>query len=163
MEFHHRDPNEKEFSLSKSAFKSIKNLERAKKELDKCDLLCSNCHREEHYDYDFAATKERVIRKRKTRKCKFCEKEFEVNYNKKFFCSRKCCGKYVRETRLNCRISRPTKEYLEQAVLEKSMSSIAKDFDVCDSTVARWFKDYKLERPCPGYWSKKRSKKNKEF
>lgn len=45
LDFHHLDPNEKEYNLS-----SIMNWskERIKKELDKCILLCSNCHREEH-------------------------------------------------------------------------------------------------------------------
>ena len=44
MEFHHLDPTLKEFSLSKmrsSAFNA-----KIIKELDKCVLLCSNCHKE---------------------------------------------------------------------------------------------------------------------
>lgn len=43
-DFHHLDPNEKDFSIGKQArsFKSIKA------ELDKCILLCANCHRIEH-------------------------------------------------------------------------------------------------------------------
>lgn len=47
LEFHHLDPNEKDFALSDS-FRTgaIKDV---KEELDKCILLCSNCHREEHY------------------------------------------------------------------------------------------------------------------
>ena len=46
LEFHHVNPNEKDFSLSnvKLTSWSIK----IKQELDKCILLCSNCHREEH-------------------------------------------------------------------------------------------------------------------
>lgn len=46
LDFHHTNPSEKDFSFS-----SYKNyiLESIKKELDKCVLLCSNCHREEHY------------------------------------------------------------------------------------------------------------------
>ena len=44
LEFHHLDPSEKEISFSKSR-RSFENL---KAELEKCVLLCSNCHREEH-------------------------------------------------------------------------------------------------------------------
>lgn len=44
LEFHHIDPNEKDFSLSSVS----KCFETIKKELDKCILLCANCHREEH-------------------------------------------------------------------------------------------------------------------
>lgn len=43
--FHHVDPTQKEFRIANSWGKS---WERVKKELDKCILLCSNCHAEEH-------------------------------------------------------------------------------------------------------------------
>ncbi len=45
LEFHHIDKFKKD-----PTFKSIRywGFEKAKKELDKCVLLCSNCHREEH-------------------------------------------------------------------------------------------------------------------
>lgn len=35
-------------------WRKMKNwtFERVKKELDKCDLVCSNCHDEIHYGYD---------------------------------------------------------------------------------------------------------------
>jgi len=46
LTFHHRDPNEKEFEYS-----DYNNLRwsKLKEELNKCDLLCQNCHRETHY------------------------------------------------------------------------------------------------------------------
>lgn len=48
LEFHHRNPEEKEFSL-RDVGGTIALTDRVKAELDKCDLLCSNCHKEEHY------------------------------------------------------------------------------------------------------------------
>lgn len=45
LEFHHRDPGEKEFQFARYQRRSYEALA---KELDKCDLLCANCHREEH-------------------------------------------------------------------------------------------------------------------
>lgn len=49
MEFHHRDPDKKEFNLSKARSKPIDMII---KEVAKCDILCSNCHREvEHGDH----------------------------------------------------------------------------------------------------------------
>lgn len=45
LEFHHRDPNIKEYSWIKVR---LQNKETRQKELDKCDLLCSNCHAEIH-------------------------------------------------------------------------------------------------------------------
>lgn len=47
LDFHHVDPTEKEGTLSD--FSKGYNLEKFFKELDKCDLLCANCHREFHY------------------------------------------------------------------------------------------------------------------
>ena len=47
LEFHHLNPNEKDFTISDSA--KHYSLEDMKKEVDKCILVCSNCHREIHY------------------------------------------------------------------------------------------------------------------
>lgn len=44
-DFHHRDPTTKEFDGNAFTTKSWENV---KKELDKCDLLCANCHRIRH-------------------------------------------------------------------------------------------------------------------
>lgn len=46
LEFHHLDPSKKDFSISK--LKGYKFNEKIKIELDKCVMLCSNCHREAH-------------------------------------------------------------------------------------------------------------------
>ena len=43
-DFHHLDPSKKDFSVGKQQ----KAFETIKKELDKCILLCSNCHRKVH-------------------------------------------------------------------------------------------------------------------
>lgn len=45
LEFHHLDPNEKDFNISHSN----KSFESMKPELDKCILVCANCHREIHH------------------------------------------------------------------------------------------------------------------
>lgn len=46
LEFHHTDPNEKDFGISAKGY--TRSWETVKKELDKCVLVCSNCHREIH-------------------------------------------------------------------------------------------------------------------
>lgn len=45
LEFHHVNPDEKDFAMCDQDGKSFEDL---KPELDKCVLLCSNCHREVH-------------------------------------------------------------------------------------------------------------------
>ncbi len=46
MVFHHKDPCKKEFGLSMQGL--TRSWESTKRELGKCVLLCSNCHREVH-------------------------------------------------------------------------------------------------------------------
>lgn len=46
--FHHRDPSNKLFNLSKRSLSSNK-MEKIIHEVQKCDLLCHNCHNEVHY------------------------------------------------------------------------------------------------------------------
>ena len=46
MEFHH--VGHKDFTIANARLTSFAKI---KDELDKCVLLCSNCHREEHYDW----------------------------------------------------------------------------------------------------------------
>ena len=49
LEFHHLDSSQKDFNLSNVKHYSFTN--KIKEELDKCILLCSNCHREIHGGY----------------------------------------------------------------------------------------------------------------
>lgn len=48
-DFHHLNPSEKDFSIGRR--KSLKFSQELKDELDKCVLLCSNCHRVRHAKY----------------------------------------------------------------------------------------------------------------
>lgn len=48
LDFHHIDPSEKEGEISK-LFNSPNKL---KRELDKCIVLCSNCHRDLHFKFE---------------------------------------------------------------------------------------------------------------
>jgi len=49
LDFHHLDPHEKEFGIGSRGSRSWK---RVKKEVDKCILVCSNCHGEIHEEID---------------------------------------------------------------------------------------------------------------
>jgi hypothetical protein len=49
LDFHHKIPGKKDFNISQIASRSFSKTIR--KELDKCMLLCANCHREIHATY----------------------------------------------------------------------------------------------------------------
>lgn len=46
LEFHHLDDSKKEFGISKRGY--TRSWEKVCQELEKCILVCSNCHREIH-------------------------------------------------------------------------------------------------------------------
>lgn len=50
--FHHKNPLKKDFSISSQC----KSFDRLKKEVDKCILLCANCHGEIHSNLEFSDT-----------------------------------------------------------------------------------------------------------
>lgn len=49
LDFHHLDPNEKEFAIGSG---DCKCWDKIKNELDKCILVCKNCHGEIHYEIE---------------------------------------------------------------------------------------------------------------
>ena len=50
LEFHHVD-GKKEFEIGKKT-NTLKGIDKLKKEVDKCELLCANCHKEKHYNME---------------------------------------------------------------------------------------------------------------
>ena len=46
LDFHHPDPRQKEFNISDKIRNKFEDL---MSEIEKCDVLCANCHREWHY------------------------------------------------------------------------------------------------------------------
>ena len=50
MVFHHPDSKEKDFGIAAKG--NYRSFDKIKPELDKCILLCSNCHLEIHYEED---------------------------------------------------------------------------------------------------------------
>lgn len=45
LEFHHKDPNQKEFDISTAICHRLKGIKTILIEINKCIILCINCHR----------------------------------------------------------------------------------------------------------------------
>lgn len=48
LDFHHKDPLSKEDTIAQLISSNV-SLSKIKEEIDKCVILCANCHREFHY------------------------------------------------------------------------------------------------------------------
>lgn len=72
LHFHHKDPAKKEFLLSDIRIQSLQEVEKnIIDEINKCELLCANCHHNEHTDERYELYKEEIIEKSKNIKQDF--------------------------------------------------------------------------------------------
>lgn len=98
LEFHHRNPEEKEFSLDMRNIGGMK-MDKLKEEADKCDLVCSNCHREIHYAHlnkeniedtlngiEIEIVKKKAPKRKNKYVCEYCGKPFKAVTRKRFCC-----------------------------------------------------------------------------
>lgn len=159
LEFHHRNRSIKDFTISGVTTCSWDKL---KKELDKCDLVCSNCHKEiESKNYDFRYHKimnsidfskdsneqiaDNLVCKQKhdVKTCDLCKR----HVTKK---SKICKYCYISQYKSN----KPSKEWLEQLIYTLPFLEIGKIYGVTDNTVRKWCLFYKIEIPKfpMGYW-----------
>jgi hypothetical protein len=158
LEFHHKDPSQKDFGISKVNRRSFENI---KNELDKCILLCANCHREIH---------DEIWRKSSTTNWKIYDsllKKWDIVFPKPkaiHYCKSKCGNKVSGKNRscLTCdhkkqeRISWPDDKELAKLVWEKPRTTLAKEFGVSDSAISKRCKLRGISKPPRGYWTKKK-------
>ena len=50
LDLHHRDSDDKDRGISQMIAKNI-TWDKIQAEMDKCDVLCANCHRDYHYQH----------------------------------------------------------------------------------------------------------------
>lgn len=50
LQFHHEDPSEKEFNIGAAITNGL-SKDRILKEIEKCVVLCANCHAKEHWNH----------------------------------------------------------------------------------------------------------------
>lgn len=59
-----------------------------------------------------------------------------------------------KKVRLHCRRKRPDIEYLKQMAWTKPNTELCKEFGVSDRTLGKWYKEFNIEKPPRGYWSR---------
>lgn len=146
FDFHHKNSLEKDFGISASG--NTKSWNKIQKEIDKCLLLCANCHREAHYilkpttyiveeilnPSQKIKTPIQIVRAEKYKRLK----EQPPDY------------KYIKPTK----ITWPSNEELAKLVWEKPRSTLAKELGVSDKAIAKHCEKNKIEQPGRGYWMK---------
>lgn len=80
LEFHHVDPNEKNFTLAKG---SSFSEQRWQTELDKCHLLCNDCHVDEHRSDAECGTPRKYWAGCKCDDCKRAYNEYNQEYRRR--------------------------------------------------------------------------------
>tara|TARA_Y100000310_G_C20423655_1_gene687901 strand:+ start:248 stop:823 length:576 start_codon:yes stop_codon:yes gene_type:complete len=149
LEFHHEKEKNKKYSPSYVILRW--KWEKALKELEKCILVCANCHREIHYGMYKVEDVKRNILTTLTKKCPICQEEFKTKRATQKFCSSKCSS-------ISCRkVDRPSKKELEVQVREMPIVKIGQKYGVLDNTVRKWCKKYNINTKIygRGYWQKK--------
>jgi len=160
--FHHKDPSIKDFNLNTT--NGRKALDKVLAELDKCILLCQNCHREEHVRLGDVVSEEslklrpNVQKKTKNYRNKETRPRKTLNKNStvKEATKRKQKFNPIKKDRPT---KRPPKEVLESLLWEIPSTKIGERFNVSDKAIEKWAKFYGLEKPPRGYWARTRSER----
>ena len=112
--------------------------ERAIKELEKCILVCSNCHGEIHEKKSNVDLRN-YVKPWINKSCPVCNESFDTKDEKQNYCSSECriIGNRI--------VERPTKEQLSDLITNKiSWTKMGKIFHVSDNAVRKWAKQYKI-------------------
>lgn len=145
LEFHHKDPEEKEFTLG---YKTYISFDKALIEAKKCILVCANCHREIHsfnldvsevvcYDEERAEEKLQELQELKTKTAKYCKACGKIISEKAEYCVE--CSKIKRRT-----TERPDRTTLKELIRNKPMLEIGRMYNVSDQAIRKWCKSENL-------------------
>ena len=96
LEFHHKNPDEKEFQIDARKFANC-DIHKLEKELDKCMILCANCHREIHNPELTICQVQQMVQESTVTSfnnksgdiCPICGTRFPKSTGKKY-CSKEC-------------------------------------------------------------------------
>ena len=146
LEFHHINPEEKEFTLG---YNTNTSFAKAKEEIKKCILVCANCHREIHeglidnlqssYNEERAEEIQKELDNFKSKTIYYCKGCGKIISSKAIFCI-ECSAK-------NNRVAeRPSREILKEKIRIIPFTQIGAEYQVSDNTVRKWCDSYNLPR-----------------
>ena len=120
LDFHHLNPDEKEFGISEKGY--TRSWESVKIELNKCILVCSNCHREIHaLNSNKLYNKEDLILEKANKEIK-TNKEIKIKEN----------------SLIKYDFSTINKQEFKNLIRNESFAEIGRSFNVSARTISRW-------------------------
>lgn len=155
LQFHHLDPKIKERGLDLRKL-SNSNIKKILLEIDKCILLCSNCHFEVHnprFQKELLENFTKNIEQEQAEKKKLRELKNHCLVCNKVISTKS--AKFCRECSHSSKIEWPSKEELKNLVWIYPMSVLSKDLKVSDRSIAKRCKKFNIEIPPRGFWIKK--------
>lgn len=147
LEFHHINPKQKDFHLGSNLNISFN---KAKEEVKKCILVCSNCHREIHeglindnlnssYDEKRAEEIQQELDDFKNKTIHYCKNCGKIISSKAIFCL-ECSANNARV------VERPSKQILKEKIRNTPFTQIGAEYQVSDNTIRKWCDAYNLPR-----------------
>lgn len=148
LELHHLDPSKKDFGISENI---NTYWDAINKEIQKCILVCSNCHREIH---DNLILKEQLISSYNKERGEEITQEI-LKYKTKHHSYCQICGK---EISLHCHYcqdcykksiinpNKPSREELKDLIRTVSFAELGRRFKISDNGVRKWCDTYNLPR-----------------
>lgn len=133
LDFHHVNPSTKNGNIGWII--NFHKFSDAEQEAEKCELLCKNCHSEEHNpELEIVVTEGIVKYKNKElasikENCDLCNQYA----GGKSFCSQRCAKIASRKIK-----NRPTKEELLNLMLTLSWTQIGRKYGVSDNAIRKW-------------------------
>jgi len=137
LDFHHKEPGEKESQLDMRTL-SNSSMKWILEEFAKCEVLCANCHREEHNPELKIKTvrtlvktiEDSIITVNNIGKPKCSDCNIEINYGYKR--CRTCGDKAKRK------VQRPDLNVLSEELKKNGVTWCAKKYEVSRNTIHRW-------------------------
>lgn len=148
LEFHHLNPEEKDFSISKIANRSWSDI---RQELKKCILVCANCHREIHQNF---IDNEKLFSSFSEEKAKEIDEIIRAEKEGKIFYCAKCGAEISKWATLcrQCKLEslnrkeKPERDVLKNLIRTIPFVKIGEMYGVSDNAVRRWCDSYNLPR-----------------
>lgn len=165
LEFHHIDPTQKDLQISSYGILEFSKLQR---ELDKCILVCSNCHREIHKEIEAAKQEmlnqeyaknvqlaiengQQTVRRSSTKiilDLQVVKELIASGLNQSAISHRLNCSvstlkRFISERGINMRTSkRPSKEEYDEYMKTHSAKQFMIDFRISMETYLKWKRKY---------------------